>query len=204
MTFTPYTKDAITRIKNGATAAELGWDVTFYTRVCREHGLPQNVLALKTHVVPVIADAPTISCAEAKRPGKAKKPDAAPIAAAPASAPRPEPETTFVEGWILNLTTRFVTAGAASVQLSKQQVEVLRIINKGSSADPMNGRRIAQRVGVSSAPGNVGNAVSVLRAKLAPLRLNITSRAGRINSGYWLTDAKGLPAKLRIAGALMT
>jgi len=36
----PFNPHALTRIKNGATAAELGWDQSFYESVCRKHGLP--------------------------------------------------------------------------------------------------------------------------------------------------------------------
>lgn len=37
--FAPYTRDTLARIRQGASARELGWDETFYASVCRKHGL---------------------------------------------------------------------------------------------------------------------------------------------------------------------
>lgn len=39
MRFHPFNRDALARIRRGATAADLGWDDTFYTRICRQHGV---------------------------------------------------------------------------------------------------------------------------------------------------------------------
>lgn len=35
----PYTRDTIALIRKGAKHDALGWDESFYTRVCREHGI---------------------------------------------------------------------------------------------------------------------------------------------------------------------
>jgi hypothetical protein len=37
----PYTRDAIRLIRNGASAADLGWPASMYERVCRSHGIEQ-------------------------------------------------------------------------------------------------------------------------------------------------------------------
>lgn len=38
-TFVPFTRDAVAMIRQGATPADLGWDHSFYDRVCRDHGI---------------------------------------------------------------------------------------------------------------------------------------------------------------------
>lgn len=57
----PYTREAVQAIKEGASAADLGWDQSFYERVCRERGIhplaPSKPGAPLSFVVrPVIVD----------------------------------------------------------------------------------------------------------------------------------------------------
>jgi len=35
----PYTRDTLALIRDGASAADLGWDQNFYVSICRKHGL---------------------------------------------------------------------------------------------------------------------------------------------------------------------
>ena len=48
----PYTRAAVQRIRDGASAADLGWSATMFERVCRDHGI--DPLA-RRRVVPVAA-----------------------------------------------------------------------------------------------------------------------------------------------------
>lgn len=37
--FVPFTREALQRLRAGASAAELGWSESFYQRICREQGI---------------------------------------------------------------------------------------------------------------------------------------------------------------------
>lgn len=51
----PYTRAAVQRIREGATAAELGWSGTMFERVRREHGID---------IMPIVKAAPIVPEAE--------------------------------------------------------------------------------------------------------------------------------------------
>lgn len=171
----PFTIDVLTRIKNGVTAQELGWDEPFYISVCRKHGLAPNVYPPKTQAPPEIGAT-------------------APLVPAAPSAPLP-PATG---GVVFDTPTRLITRGAHSARLSPRLAEVFALVAKGTPTHPANGRGIAERLGIHIR-GGVGSQVMAIRAKLLPLNLQITSQVGRMNAGYWLADlSTHEPIKVRV------
>ncbi len=171
----PFTVDVLTRIKNGATARELGWDEPFYLSVCRKHGLEPNVYTPKRQAPPEIAASPPISPEPVK-----------PLA--PATGP-----VTF------NASTREIARGERRTTLSTRVCDVFVLICKGTPQLPANGRRIAERLSIKHVKSGIGSHVMVIRNRLRALNLSVISQSGRVNSGYWITDlASAIPIVVKV------
>lgn len=72
MTYVPFTPAAVKRIREGATADDLGWSTTMYQRVCRERGI-DPLAAPKLKVVP--AEEVPVSQEEVEKPEPAPEPE---------------------------------------------------------------------------------------------------------------------------------
>lgn len=163
--FVPFTRGVLTRIKNGATANELGWDETFYISICRKHGL--EIIKYnppKTQAQPEIAATPSI---------------------APDAPAEPLPPATGDVSF--NASSREIVRGAHRKKLSVRASDVFVLLIKGNPKDPANGRRIAERLGMH-VTGGIGGAVISIRNKLLALNLTVLAQSGRVNSGYWIAD----------------
>jgi len=178
--FVPFTRDVLTRIKNGATAAELGWDDTFYVSICRKHGLEIiKYSPAKTQATPVIA---------------------AVVKTEPAPAPTLKPLVTTQppKGEAsLNIITRVLSRGDATLTLPNRQAELLALLANATASNPMSGQFIAARMGLD-AQGGVGGHIVALRKKLIPLGIKINADVGRGSGGYSVVDRTS-NVRLRIA-----
>lgn len=181
MSFVPYTKEALTRIKNGATATELGWSELFYARICREHGLERIIYRPQTHIAPEIA-APFVPPPKKTKPAKGDK------SLPPATGPV-----------IFYASTRTLSRGEHRAQLSPRVCDVFVLICKGTREQPANGRRIAERLSIKHVESGIGSHVMVIRNRLRLLDLSVISQSGRVNSGYWIADGStATPIKVRV------
>lgn len=167
-----YNTDALARIKNGATARELGWDENFYTSVCRKHGLEQ-IRAPKTQTTPEIETT------------------------APLAPSNPEP---LDDGEIIfETTTRLLRRGALTLTLAMRQSDLVVLITKSNHQHPATGRYLAERMHLD-VHGGIGGHIIALRKKLAPLGIKIGAQVGRGGGGYFFADqTTGEPLIIKVA-----
>ncbi len=167
----PFTRDVLTRIKNGVTARELGWDDTFYISICRKHGLEPNVYTPKPYTLSEIAA--TVPIVSPPKKIKSVKSDK--------SLPPAGGDVVFCA------STCEIVRGGHTIKLTPRVAQVFASIVKGTPTEPANGRRIAERLGFDIR-GGIGSQVLLMRAKLLRLNLSVRSQGGRINAGYWIAD----------------
>lgn len=164
----PYNPHTLKQIKQGATAAQLGWDVEFYTSVCRKHGLsPVIPINPKPQAPPAIA--------EIAKPSK-----------------RDDVPTTESPGPVSHICLfdprqDEITRGAITVNLSKQQGQLFAVLAALEPGHKVSGIALATAVGLSFV--NLSNKLPVLRHKLAAAGIKLVALKGK-NGGYWLADQR--------------
>jgi len=175
----PFTVAALARIKNGATARDLGWPETFYISVCRKHGLePTRSHPPKTQAAPEIAA----------------------VVAPPApAAPMPDPEPLPDNGeCVFETSSRTLRRGALTLTLAPRQAELIVLIAKATTEHPAVGPYLAERMHIE-VHGGIGGHIVALRKKVAPLGIKIGAVAGRSSSGYFIADqTTGSPLAVKV------
>jgi DNA-binding response OmpR family regulator len=164
MTFTPYTKDAITRIRNGATARDLGWPDSFYARVCRDHGLAVVSHAPKTQAASTFSESDT-------------------------APEKPSPKQISLGDCFYDPVTRILRRGETTTTFRESHGRVFAALIKSSPNETLlNGKDVADLTGLNPATGAVAVAIRELRDRLEAFDLKIESLRGRGNGGYWISD----------------
>lgn len=159
----PYNRDTLALIRQGASASSLGWEQSFYTSICRRHGIEPAVAAVTTAVP---AAEPTPIQQEIAR-----------------AAPPP------VDDAVCRIMVELgeVSRGAATIELTGQQINVLCVLARAAPHEFVARTTIARKVEISS--DGVANYIALLRAHLRRLGLLLDSRMGR-GGGWRIVDQR--------------
>ena len=175
-TSAPYTPATLNRIRQGASALQLGWREERYVRVCRDHGI-EPVAAAPVSVV-TIERPKVIIVAEVVREPAPYIPPAMPMGGV---GPYWDDETgTFC-------------CGPACVTVSSlQQIKIMNRLfgsYRVSDAARLSGAEIADMLGTS--PECARQHIFNLSRKIAPTGWCVTGNKGR-GGGYQLAPARAL------------
>jgi hypothetical protein len=187
----PFNRDAIARIRKGATARDLGWDETFYVRVCRQHALPMMPSVEPT---PVMELQPVAATIEPLAQALKSPPPLVPVVAVAI------PRTPTADGLVIvDVAARDVRRGAASIELTRKQIIVVATLARAAPHEYVAKQAIAPPLDIPAS--SVGNYIYPVRAALRHLKVYLDSAKGRGCGGYRLLDAVTLePLKCQVIG----
>lgn len=143
-----YNPETLGRIRGGATPGDLGWDIQFYSSVCRRHGIPV-----------CIAPLPAVS---APRDPRIAEAEAARLAA--------------TGRCVFDPASGELRRGNTVVALSKNGASVFKILAKVPRDLVLMGSEIGTKLGVSREAG-IARAYHI-RAKLRLVRLELQGVKG--------------------------
>jgi hypothetical protein len=146
----PYTPKAVQLIRNGASAADLGWSETMYHSVCASHGLEEVKGARKS------AKAAAISL---------------PVVAAP---------NVQVDVQFSASSREVIRAGicVALTRVQTKVFGVLFDRHSGGLEDFINASGVAELLGKDTSPQNIRDLAARLSANLTPLKMWIETKHG--------------------------